>query len=47
MWNKEARGKFVLDGENKKHDYFYTFKKKFNEMDKFTNLKNVSIFSKQ
>lgn len=26
---------------------FYAFKKEFVEMDKFTNLKNVSIFTKQ
>lgn len=36
-----------VDGENKKHDYFNTLKKDFNAMDKFRNLKNVSIFSKQ
>ena len=45
--NNRPKENLFVDGEKKKHDYFYIFKKEFSEMDKFTNLKNVSLFSKQ
>lgn len=42
---KGPKESLIVDKENKKYVYFYTFKNESNEMDKFTNLKSVSIFS--
>lgn len=43
---KRPKENVLVDGKNKKHEYFYTCKKGFSEVVKFTNLKNVSLFSK-